>query len=301
MKTLGTFALLLVGAVGLGCGKADALSSSTASTGGTIGPATGSPDAKTSGDSGAACPTGTWMGMPWSLRAQTTATGGGSGSGGAGGSGGTAGDAAPPSCTSRPASDGSSNVSCVGTAQISGSTSSPILIFEDGSELDYDVARVPTLGLPALGSGRVSVEYGSRQVVDCSYCGSRSESWVKIRTLDGGQLLFAGSASDFGSGVDTSILGEVLGATPVAEPGCSYSTSRDCYSFERTEYSYVAPTTPPLQLLHGEVTRWRSPDGVAYEMMISSSADSAVRRDPNCLDGREIASESKYVVLRVID
>jgi len=291
MKTLGTFACLLVAAVSLDCGKVDAPLSSTASTGGTIGPATGSPDAKTSGDSGAACPTGTRVGMPWSLRAQATATGGGSDGGGAGGAGGA--------CAS--ASNGGSNVACVGTAQISGSTSSPTLIFEDGSEMDYDVAAVPTLGLPALGSGKVSVEYGSRTVVDCSFCGSRSESWVTIRTLEGGQLLFAGSASDLGRGVDTSILGEVLGATPVAEPGCSYSTSHDCYSFERTEYSYVAPTTPTLQLPHGEVTRWRSPAGIAYELIISSSADSGIQRDPNCLDGREIASDSSYVVLRMIE
>jgi hypothetical protein len=61
----------------------------------------------------------------------------------------------------------------------------------------------------------------------------------------------------------------------------------------------VAPTTPPLRLPHGEVTLWRSPAGITYEMMISSSADSAIQRDPKCLDGREIASESKYVVLRV--
>jgi hypothetical protein len=56
-----------------------------------------------------------------------------------------------------------------------------------------------------------------------------------------------------------------------------------------------------LQIPHGEVTRWRSPAGVAYELMISSSVDSASQRDPNCLDGREIASESKYVVFRVLE
>jgi hypothetical protein len=241
------------------------------------------------------------MGMPWSLHTQATSTGGSSGAGGSGGSEGTAIDARPAACTSSPTSDGKNNLSCVGTAQISGSPSAPKLIFDDSSELDYDLAQVPTLGFPALGNGRVSVQYNWRQVMDCPFCGSRSEVSVEIRTLDGGQLLYAEWRSGLGNGIQMNILAEVLGVTPVAERGCSYRARQDCYSFERTEYDYTAPTTPPLRLPHRQVTRWHSPTGVDYDMMVSSSADSDSRREPNCMDGGEIASDSSFLVLRVTE
>ena len=174
----------------------------------------------------------------------------------------------------------------------------PKLIFDDGSELDYNATLASRLAIPALGSGKVRVRYEWRQVVDCPYCGSRSEAWAEIRSEDGSQLLFAGSDSDFGGMTNESTLTEVLGAMPVAEAGCSYSTTWDCHYLDRSELNHVVPTTPPIQLPHAQVTRVRSPSGVAYDVMISLS-DDVTRPNPNCADGREVSADSTYLVSRV--
>ena len=240
------------------------------------------------------------MGLPWSLPAPAQSTGGSSGGGGAGGSGGAAADAGLSSCTSLRSNDGQTRTSCSGTPQVSGSPDAPRLIFDDGSELDYNSKLAPTLTIPALGSGKVRVRYEWNQTPDCPYCGSRSDAWVEIRTADGSQLLFAGSDSDFGGMTNGSTLNEVLGATPVAEAGCSYSTTWDCYFLDRSEFNHVVPTTPPIRLPHAQVTRVTSPSGAAYDVMISLSSD-VIRPNPNCADGREVSADSTYLVSRVTE
>ena len=139
--------------------------------------------------------------------------------------------------------------------------------------------------------------YFNQQVI-CPYCGTRYDRSLTISTAKDGKILWTGSEGASADEMPATLQMQLFGVTATAKPWCQVSGGGGCYSATRQVFEHVLATDPPTLVQHATLTSLSVPSG-NYQVLWAYSRETATR-DPNCMDGGEIASDSGYAVSRIL-
>jgi hypothetical protein len=221
--------------------------------------------------------------------------------GGAGGAGGKAdGGAIPGGCQVVPAPYPGTR--CIGTAQLHGTATGPVITFQNGSQLLWDgtlaKALTPIVEQTDGGVDSVWVEYENRTVVVCPFCGAYTTNTLQIRDSQGGPIRFYDQQGDVLPNLTDAQISELFGVGAAALQSCTFPTYAGCYSFLRTEFDHQLQTSPPQTIIDATLTPVMTPNG-KFEVVWASSVESYSQRVTGCSDGPGIASDTGFVANRL--
>jgi hypothetical protein len=180
----------------------------------------------------------------------------------------------------------------------------PLLEFENGSKLVWDTSNfeapiAPPYQLKSTGD-RVWVIYEKQFSWVCPFCGGHEHKKIEIRDSENGSLRFIAYQGLLDPALSEEQVQDFFGVSAVKNKKCIFhATPPGCYEFDRTQFDHVLQTSPTQSIPFATLTRIQSPKGT-FEVIWSASSESNKNHIPNCYDGPAIASDSSFVISKVL-
>jgi len=186
--------------------------------------------------------------------------------------------------------------SCVGEASLQASAIGPVIVFADGSRLEWD-STLPSTMQPYVGNAaagdKVWIDYQKRNIVICPFCGAYTTNTLQIRDGQAGRIRFYAQQGDVLPNLTDAQINELFGVPATALQTCTFPAFAGCSSYLRSQFDHQLATVPPQLIVDATLTTVAAPNG-HFAVIWASSQESYVEQVPNCEDGPGLATDTGF-------
>lgn len=189
--------------------------------------------------------------------------------------------------------------SCVGGAWLRSSPSGPVLTFDDGSTLSWQLDGAPTPApyVQQAGGDRVWADYENHLPFG-SFWTSVLDQTLEIRDGASGAVRFYAQQGDDLPGLPAPLVSDIFGVTATTSLFCMTHIVDDaqCLAFDRTELSHELQTSPAATITFAVGTQVAAPSGT-YSVLWAQSSET--NETATCTDISPPATDNGFVATRL--